>query len=100
MVSNGDCMKKRNSVTEGWFGILLELAGMFWQVGAFITIVLAFFSIQSLFWVASLSDTQNYSAIVVAVSNSFAWILYLLPLSLAILAFIIGKKTYQTYIER
>ncbi|MES9937211.1 MAG: hypothetical protein ABW153_12265 [Sedimenticola sp.] len=90
----------KKSVLDDLLDLLFEITGMFWQVGAVITTIMVLLSAHSLFWVFATMETPNSSPVIAGVLDAFSWLLYALPIGLALMAFIFGRKSYQVYHEQ
>lgn len=93
-------MGKRKSASEDLIDMLFEATGIFWQVGAVVSVVIAILSGWSFFWIESLIENQAGSTSVGAVVESLSWLYYSLPIILGLIAVLFGWKTYQAYVSQ
>ena len=93
--------RRRNSILEelfeGLFDVLSDASDMFWQVGAVVSAVLMLMTFLTLDWVADQYAHAATSPYLGALINGIGWMLYLLPLMIAVFAVIFGVKAYQAY---
>lgn len=87
--------RKRTSPLEDLLELFFELSGVFWQVGAVLSLV--FFG--SGFY--TLMDAINYvppeTGFLRVVLNQYAWLRYAVPTVLFLFGFIFGMKAASTY---
>lgn len=88
--------RRRESTLEGLLDVLSDLTDMFWQVGAIVGAVLMFASIWTLDWAVENYIKGSASTLLGPVTERFGWLVFLLPLMIAILAVIFGVKSYQS----
>ncbi|MEJ1360720.1 MAG: hypothetical protein RPU43_03075 [Candidatus Sedimenticola sp. (ex Thyasira tokunagai)] len=93
-------MGRRKSTLEDLFDMLFDATGMFWQVGAVVSAIMAILAIWSFFWIQSLINTQAGSTSLGAIVESLSWLYYSLPLILGLIALLFGWKTYQVYLKQ
>ena len=84
-------------VFDQLFEALFELTGLFWQVGAFVTALLAILALVALRWVIAQKAELAVSPLLSHLAESYGWLLYLLPLVLLMAAWLFGRKTYHAY---
>ncbi|MGZ3814712.1 MAG: hypothetical protein ACXVA0_23470 [Mucilaginibacter sp.] len=89
--------RRRKSNSEGILDALLELTGLYWPVGAVVSSMLLFLSFIAYSWVNSKYLVALSSPNLVQLIKSYGWVIYSLPLIIAVLAFIFGLKTYDSY---
>jgi hypothetical protein len=86
--------RKRTSPMEDLFDMFFELTGMFWQVGAVVTVVLFAGGLYAFMVAINYQPpTGNLTVLV----NEFSWLRYSIPVSLFFLSGIFGIKTYSAY---
>jgi len=89
--------RRRRKSSEDLFDVLFDLTDMFWQVGAIAYIILMFASFWTLDWAVGQYAIASTSPLLGALTQSFGWVYFLLPVMTAILAFIFGAKSYQAF---
>ena len=93
-------MGKRKSILEDLFDVLFESTGMMWQVGAVVSIVLAFLSVRAFFRVQTWSENATNSSNLAPLAETLTWLLYGLPLMIGLVAIVFAIKTYQVYTDQ
>lgn len=88
--------RRKNEVSQ-LLDIVSEFTKIFWQVGAVATTIFALLAIFTL--VKAIEGTQAGDVITTyeAISNLGNFVLYLGSLTLALIAIILGIKTYKSY---
>lgn len=91
--------RRRQSIAEDALELLFDLTGLFWQIGAFASVALLFFSFSTYAWV----DEQYVKALSSPhwgqVAYSYGWVFYLLPLLILGIAIMLCVKSYQSYLR-
>jgi hypothetical protein len=88
-------MGRRSSTLEKLFEQIFEITGYFWQVGAVVTALLAFFTYKAAMWAHGLSSLSSNH--ITAAFEYFSWLFYLLPVILGVITFLFFTKTLEAY---
>ncbi|MEY4769069.1 MAG: hypothetical protein RL637_1708 [Pseudomonadota bacterium] len=86
--------RKRVSLLENLLELFFELAGIFWQVGAILSIG---FLAGGLYSIPIINQTIANNRLLTILANQHSWFFYLIPLMFFILSFIFGMKAVGTY---
>ena len=89
--------RRAKSIIEELLTVLFELTGVFWQVGAAMTLGLVAFAILCLNWAIIENSNHDGSALLSQLAASFGWILYVFPTVIFLVAIIFGLRTYAVY---
>jgi TRAP-type C4-dicarboxylate transport system permease small subunit len=89
--------RRRQSIAEDALELLFDLAGLYWQVGAFAGVMLLFFSFSTYTWI----DEQYVKALssphLGQVAYSCGWVFYSIPLLILGIAIMFFVKSYRSY---
>jgi hypothetical protein len=89
--------RRRKSTSEDLLDVLFDLTDIFWPIGAFVSTVLFFASFWTFDWAIDQYLRASVSHLLGSLIHSFGWVYFLLPLMTAVIAFIFGVKTYQSF---
>ena len=89
--------KKRNSTSEQFIEMIIELTDMFWLVGAVATIIFIGLGFLSLDWAVNKNHPVDPTTIDSAVFTSMGWLFYGIPLMLFGIAITMAIRIFISY---
>lgn len=89
--------RKRQSTLEELLEFVFDMTGMFWQFGAFVSTVLMFISFTGFDWADEQYAKTLSSPYFGQFAHSYGWVVYLLPIMVAVIAILLGLKSYESY---
>lgn len=91
--------RKRQSTTEDALELLFELTGLYWQIGAIVSVILTLVSFNTYTWVDEQYVKALSSPFLGQLAYSYGWVIYLLPLIILGLAMMFCMKSYDSYLR-
>jgi TRAP-type C4-dicarboxylate transport system permease small subunit len=89
--------RRKKTTTENLFDVLFDITDLFWQVGAVVSTVLMFVSFAALDWATDQYIKASASPHLGQLTESYGWVIFLIPLMIAGIAFMFGVKAYQSF---